>query len=174
MNDNCDVIAQLPEMQDAGNAGWRSETYCRNETPWLTSVRMFGTYTVPKVDVQILGTFRNVDGDSINAIFTANSAYLAANSTLGRSLAGSPSASASGNLQLLDPSAKYLDRRNELDLRFGKVIRVGQARSVISWDLFNVLNNDAVLTANTAYASFLPPPSILNARVMKLSVSFDF
>jgi hypothetical protein len=172
MTDNCNVIAALPEMQNQGNAGWRSAQYCHTDTPWLTSVKMFGTYTLPKVDVQISGTFRNVDGNSINAIFTANNAYLAANSTLGRPLAGSSSARV--NLQLLDPVVKYLDRRNELDLRFGKVIRFGQARSVVSWDMFNALNNDAVLTANTAFASFLRPTSILNARVMKLSIAFDF
>ena len=176
-NDNCDVIAQLPEMQDGGANGWQSAQFCKNETPWQTSVKMFGTYTLPKVDVQISGTFRNVDGNSINAILTANNAYVAANSTLGRALAGNQSV----NLQLLDPSAKYLDRRNELDMRFGKVIRFGQARSVISWDLFNALNNDAVLTANSSFGatnaadpSKWRPTSILNARVMKLSVSFDF
>jgi hypothetical protein len=75
---------------------------------------------------------------------------------------------------LLEPYAQYVDRRNELDLRVGYVVRFGRARSLISWDFFNALNNDATITINQNYASFQRPTSILNARVMKFTVNFDF
>ncbi len=51
---------------------------------------------------------------------------------------------------------------------------LGRARSVLSIDVFNALNSDAVLTVNQNYASWLTPQSILNARLLKFSVQFDF
>ncbi|MEQ1758068.1 MAG: carboxypeptidase regulatory-like domain-containing protein [Vicinamibacterales bacterium] len=177
MTDNCDIVSKLPEMLDIGAtaaqnlpAGKRSDTFCHNEEPWLTQIKAFGTYTLPKLDVQISGTFRNVNGVSVLPVITANTAALGANSTLGRA----PTGTTSLNLQLLEPNQDYLDRRNELDMRFGKVIRFGRARSTISWDVFNLINNNAVITANQAAASYLRPTEILNARVMKFTVAFDF
>ncbi len=77
-------------------------------------------------------------------------------------------------IALLSPNTEYLPRRNELDVRFGKVVRVGRARSVISIDVFNMLNSNALLTVNENFASWMAPQSILNARLLKLSAQFDF
>ena len=75
---------------------------------------------MPKIDVQMSGTFRSITETAINANFVATNAYLAANSTLGRPLSGD---APNITIALLEPNTKYLDRRNELDLRFGKVLR---------------------------------------------------
>jgi hypothetical protein len=45
---------------------------------------------------------------------------------------------------------------------------------VVSLDVFNALNNNALLTVNENYASWLAPQSILSARLLKFSVQFDF
>ena len=37
-----------------------------------------------------------------------------------------------------------------------------------------VANSDAMILQNQAYASYLRPSEILNARLMKVSVAFDF
>ena len=37
--------------------------FCHQETPWLTQVKGFGTYTVPTLDVQLSGTFQAVPGE---------------------------------------------------------------------------------------------------------------
>ena len=175
MTDNCEIVAKLPEMLSLGANGTlpaslRSDTFCHNEEPWLTQFKAFGSYTLPKVDVQISGTYRNTNNVAINTALTASTALLAANSTLGRA----PTGTTSLNLQLLEPNTKFLDRRNELDMRFGKVIRAGRSRTVASVDVFNLLNNDATITTNQAYASYLRPVEILNARVIKFSVAVDF
>ena len=73
-------------------------------------------YLVPRLNVQVAATFRSVPGNATQAIFNANNAYLAANSTLGRPLAGG---AANIAVALLERDTMYLDRRNELDLRFG-------------------------------------------------------
>ena len=84
------------------------------------SSRRYGVYTVPKVEVQVSGTFRSIPGDALRAVFNASNAYLAANSTLGRPLAGG---AANLAIDLVAPYTVFLDRRNELDMRFGKVLR---------------------------------------------------
>ena len=184
MEDNCEIVAALPEMNNqAANgtlpASWRPAQYCHRESPFLTQFKAYGVYIIPKVDVQISGSFRSIPGQTpsappnndVNVGFVANNAFLATNSTLGRVLSGG---AANVTLQLLEPYTKYLDRRNELDLRFGKVLRVRNARAVVSLDLYNALNSDATINVNQAFASYLRPTEILNARVAKISMNFNF
>ena len=65
---------------------------------------------VPKIEVQVAGSFRSLPGqigppalppnNDVQVAFTATNAFLATNSTLGRPLAGG---TPSVNLQLLEP-----------------------------------------------------------------------
>jgi hypothetical protein len=186
MEDDCDIVTQVPEMlnvnlANVGNASvivptgtptaWRPMQFCHRETPWLTQFKTFGVYTIPKADVQVSGTFRSIPGDPLRAAFNASNAYLAASSTLGRALAGG---AANITIDLVEPYTVYLDRRNELDMRFGKLLRAGRTRAVVSVDVFNMLNIDTVVNANQNFAVWLRPTQILNARVVKFSVQFDY
>jgi hypothetical protein len=186
MEDNCEIVAQLPEMNlltanGTLPASWRPAQYCRRESPFLTQVKAYGVYIIPKVDVQISGSFRSIPGQiqvappqtDVNVGFVANNAFIASNSTLGRPLSGG--ATQTVTLQLLEPYTKYLDRRNELDLRFGKVLRMRNgSRAVVSLDLYNAINSDATVNVNQSFTAYLRPTEILNPRVAKISVSFDF
>jgi hypothetical protein len=182
--DNCDVVSQLPEMLTVSGAsfaavivptgtpnGLRPAQFCNRETPWLTQFKGYGVYIVPKVDVQVSGTFRSIPGDALRAVFNASNAYLAANSTLGRPLAGG---AANLAIDLVAPYTVFLDRRNELDMRFGKVLRWGRTKYVVSMDLYNALNTDVAVNANQNFAVWLRPTQILNARQVKFSVQFDY
>jgi hypothetical protein len=150
---------------------WRPSQFCHRETAWLTQFKAFGVYVVPKIDVQVSGTFRSIPGDPLRAAFVASNAYLAANSTLGRPLAGG---AANMTIDLVEPYTVYLDRRNELDMRFGKLLRLGRSRSVVSVDVFNFLNIDTVVNANQNFAVWQRPTQILNGRTVKFSVQFDY
>jgi hypothetical protein len=192
MEDNCEIVAKVPEFNNqaappsAPNtastlpASWRPAQFCHRESPFLTQFKTYGVYIIPKIDVQISGSFRSIPGQNqqnppnndINVGFVATNAYLAANSTLGRTLSGG---APSVTLQLLEPYTKWLDRRNELDMRFGKVLRMrGGARATLSVDVYNFLNSDAITDVNQAFATYLVPTQILNPRVAKFSVNFDF
>jgi len=182
VEDNCEIVAKLPEMLllTAGNASntpngvanqWRPAQFCHREEPMLTQFKGYGIYTVPKVDVQLSGTFRSTPGTSLSAAFTANNAFLAANSTLGRTLSGN---AANMIIGISQPNELFTPRREELDLRIGKVLRVNRTRSVVSLDIYNALNSDAIVTQSQAYASWLRPTEILNARLLKVSWAFDF
>jgi hypothetical protein len=175
VDDNCDVVAALPEMLNTGTATapvWRPAQNCHRESPFLTQVKLIGIYTVPKVDVQIAGTLRSAPGTDINANFAASQAYISANSTLGRALSGG--ATQNMTVALLAPNTRFLERRNELDMRFGKVLRAGHSRSVVSIDLFNVLNTDVPVSVNQSYGTWLTPTEILNPRLVKFSLQLDF
>jgi hypothetical protein len=195
--DNCAVIAQLPEMLTNGpaNAGGTAAAgpqlatqFCHLEEPWMTNFKALAIYTVPRVDVQLAVTVRSVPGitntngngaggaqpSGLAANFVATNAYLAANSNLGRPLAGNAS---NTTLQIVNPDTVYLDRDNQVDLRIGKVFKFLRARSTVSLDLYNLLNANTILTANAAYALtnnvWQAPTSISNPRLAKISLTLD-
>jgi hypothetical protein len=136
-------------------------------------MKLYGVYVIPRVDVQVAGSFRTVPGEANNANFVASNAYLAANSTLGRPLSGG-AANMTVGISPPPETTGYLARRNELDIRLGKVLRAGRTRSVVSVDIFNALNSDAPLTVNQIFTAWLAPTEILNARMAKISFQFDF
>jgi len=164
---DCALKDQLPERNLSRALG-----FCDTTEPYTTQVKGYAVYTIPTVDVQVSGTFRSTPGDFINASFNADNAYLAANSTLGRVLAGGAS---NIGIDLIEPNTAHLDRVNQLDLRFGKVLRLSGTRTVVSLDLYNALNNNTPLTVTETFgSSYLAPRSILDARVAKISFQFDW
>ena len=46
---------------------------------------------------------------------------------------------------------------NQLDLRMGRAIPVGRGKTMLNFDIYNVLNANAVLTENPAYGRFRQP-----------------
>jgi hypothetical protein len=183
VEDNCEIVAKLPEMLNlsaadavaASTAGapaqWRPADFCHREQPMLTGVKALAMYIIPKIDVQVSGSFRSTPGTTLAVGYTATNAILAANSTLGRTLSGNAQNIVIG---IEKPNERFTERRQELDMRIGKVLRFSNTRSVVSLDIYNALNSDAMIIQNQAYASYLRPVEILNARLMKISWAFDF
>ncbi len=95
--DVCDIRANLPELAvtATGLTGGGSspfsvsptQPFCHLEGSFLTQVKFLGTYMVPKVDVQIAGTFRSLPGPNYHGELHRNErrgAALAWPSALGR------------------------------------------------------------------------------------------
>jgi hypothetical protein len=152
-------------------AQWRPAQFCHREEPMLTGVKALAIYIIPKVDVQVSGSFRSTPGTSLAVGLTATNAILGSTSTLGRPLAGG---AANVVLGIEKPNEAYTERRQELDMRIGKVLKFGNTKTVVSMDLYNALNSNAMIVQNQAYASYLRPVEILNARLIKFSWAFDF
>ena len=71
--------------------------------------------------------------------------------------------------------AEYGERLNQLDLRVGKLFRVGRTRTMINLDVFNLFNGSAVTAENPSFpAAFRRPTQIMLARFLKISAQFDF
>jgi hypothetical protein len=158
--DNCDVVAKVDNP---------STRFCHMDTQFLTQVKFLGTYAIPRVDVQVSGTYQSIPGPQIAAIWAAPNALVSP--SLGRSLSGNAQ---NVNVALVEPGTMYGDRLNQVDLRFAKILKVGTTRTALSLDLFNAFNRNTVLTVNNNFASWLQPQGILQARLTKISVQFDF
>jgi hypothetical protein len=188
--DACEVTAAVPELLLSGqNLGLPAYTGagfnlanvrlasgdCKVVEKWQTQAKFVGIYMLPKIDVQVSGTYQNIPGPALAANFVATNAYLATNSTLGRALTGA----ANATVDIFSPSSVYGDRINQLDLRFSKILRFGTTKTSINVDLANALNSDAVVTEAFGYnlantAAWRRPNDLLMARFVKLGFNFEF
>ncbi len=192
VEDNCGVATAHPEVNIFGAWGgtlsffdafqpglWQwPVAYCHRESGWLTNVKGLATYTVPKVDVLVSGTFHSLPYPGSNFPSVTSQSLVAqtfvvfSQTSLGRFFAnGSPVAP----LQLVQPGAVYGDRLNGVDLRFGKNLRYGRTRTLVALDIFNLFNSNAVDVYQQNYGTtYLNPLSITQARFFKIGVQFDF
>jgi hypothetical protein len=160
--DNCEVQAKLPEIAP-------TNPFCHVKTKFLTQVKFIASYQIPRVDVQLSASFRNEPGPQRLANYTATSAVVSP--SLGRNLSGNAN---NVTVSLVEPGLLYGERLNQLDLRFAKVLRFGRTRTTASIDIYNALNGNAVLTESAAFATWLRPQNILNARFAKVVMQLDF
>jgi hypothetical protein len=140
--------------------------------PYLTQIRGLATYTIPRIAVQVSGTWASNPGQSLAANYTvANSAV---KTSLLRDLSNS---AANVSVNLIPPSTLYSDRRNNLDFRVSKILRYGRTRTQVGLDIYNVTNTDVVTGFNQTFVpggSWLTPTDIQPARYMRANVQFDF
>ena len=181
LSDNCEVLAKLPELTSSFNAGQgfqpagsTTNPYCAFSSPYQPSIKGLGTYTVPKVDVQVSGSFQTNPGLPIAANFNATNAFT--QPSLGRVLAGN---AANVSVNLVAPGVLYTDRVNQVDLRIGKIIRfAGRGKVSANLDLFNMFNRAPILIQNNGFSPttsvWQTPQNILPARQIKVSAQFDF
>jgi Carboxypeptidase regulatory-like domain len=178
VTDYCEVRSVLPEQ--TGGFSTASEVagyspvnpFCHVAPGNTTRFTAAGSYTIPKVDVLLATTFQSSPGEPLQANYTLTTAEAAR--TLGRPLSGNAT---SVVVNLLAPDQMAFPRVNQLDLRFGKILRFGSQRANIAIDLFNALNLDTVLQYNQAFVpggAWLVPTSVLTARTMKFTVQYDF
>jgi hypothetical protein len=161
-----DICAIVNNPNYGGNP---SPLYCHQDTNFLTQVKLLGVYTVPKVEVQLSATFQSYPGPAITASYLAPNALVAP--SLGRNLSGG---AANEAVSLVAPGTIYGGSSNQFDVRLGKILRFSRFRTVASLDCYNCLNGSSVLTLNTNFAAWQVPLSILNARLFKFSLQFDF
>jgi hypothetical protein len=157
-------------------AVFNSLNTCHMEQKWLPQVKFLGSYTVPKVDVQVGAAFQSIPGIEEGATYAAPNTDLARPTTsggLGR-LPTSGTTIGTTSVGLVQPGSLYGTRFNQIDLRFGKIIRLGHTRSNLSLDIFNLFNSDVISGASTTYSTWLAPNSVVAPRLLKVSWTFDF
>jgi hypothetical protein len=178
VTDNCEIVAKLPEVSIVGVGGQggisvsRSapgSIYCHVATAFLTQAKIFGSYTIPRIDVQVSGAYQSLPGPQIVADYVAANAVVAP--SLGRNLTGG---ARNVTVNIVEPGTMYGERMHQLDLRVAKILRFGRTRLSANLDLFNTLNSNAVLTQNNNFGAWQQPLSILLARFVKVSGQIDF
>ena len=144
---------------------------------WQPQLKFLGSYTVPKVDVQIGTAFQSIPGIELMANFAALNSDLArpvSDGGLGRLPTGAVSPLATTNVSLVQPGSLYGERFNQVDLRLAKVLRYARSRTVVGVDLYNILNSATISGASATYATWLAPSAIVAPRLMKISLTVDF
>jgi hypothetical protein len=182
VQDSCAALARLPESGITNQHYGIQDTlliaidaplarpFCHQETPYLTQLKLLGTYTIPRVDVQLAGTFQSVPGPKITATHVYPNAVVA--QSLNRNLSGGAS---NVTVNIIEAGSLYGDRLNQFDFRVGKIVRLpGNRRVTASVDLFNAFNSNAVLDEASTYSAFRTPTRVLTARMLKFSAALNF
>jgi hypothetical protein len=182
--DSCDVRAHLPELATTttgtsafgggltGSAVTPVSPYCHVAFGVLTQFRGLSSYVVPRAGIQLSATLQSRPGAMLAANYAAPNSVVAPG--LGRSLSGS---APNVTVNLIAPGTMYGDRINELDVRVGKIFRLGRSRTLIAADVYNALNSSATLAYNNAFVpggTWLQPLTILTPRMIKITAEIDF
>ena len=164
----CDQWDSLPELQFQGR-NVTPRDYCDNSTPFITSIKGLGSYTLPWGGLQLSATFQSIQGPERSANVVYTSAQV--EESLGRPL----STAATIIVDVLPPGEAYGERLNQFDFRVTKTFNIGGNRLQGMFDLYNMFNANPVLFEEYALdANYLSPTAILPARMMKFGVQWDF
>jgi hypothetical protein len=144
---------------------------CRAVTPFgaNTQLKLNGSYPLP-MDFLVSATLQNLPGPAYLATYAVPTAQVLP--SLGRNLSGG---TRTVNVPLILPQTEYEARRTQLDVRIGKIVRVGRTRVQANLDIFNALNASSVLEVNNTFGGQWRQPSrILDPRMAQVSVRFEF
>jgi len=182
VTDDCEIVDKLPERlhQFFGNNtrlfffAARPLERCKQNQGWRTQVQGLASYTIPKVDVLVSGTFQNLPGAGLATGYNEFTG-----GTLGRGYALAPFR----QFTMTRAGELFVERLNQIDMRVSKILRFGVTRTSINFDFYNVLNGAAAIAENNTYTDFTPtagrpgwrtPTTILLPRMFKFSAQFDF
>ncbi|NJR72175.1 MAG: hypothetical protein HC782_03700, partial [Gammaproteobacteria bacterium] len=132
----------------------------------MTQFKLSGTYPLP-YGVQVSGTWQGYPG------VPTGTARQDAEYTAAQNRVPDPSLNVNYNVTrtiiptltvtsitvpLLKPGEKYLERWNQVDLRFAKKFAYRAFRFSAQFDMFNLLNSNSILSLNEAFGSNLDRP----------------
>lgn len=144
--------------------------YCDLVTPYQTRFKMLGSYPLPS-EFLISDTFQTLPGPPIMATYTATNAEIAP--SLGRNLAAGARGTAA--FDLLQPYTLFEGRINQLDMRIARVFESKIGRIQAMFDVYNIFNASPVTALiNTLGPAWQRPTQILDARIFKFGVQYEF
>ncbi len=147
---------------------------CKTVTPIQTELKGLGSYTIPKIAVQVAGTFTSRPGPPM----VANVQYTAAE--IARTLGRLPSGGAQTiTINVFETNETFYESISTFDLRIAKLLRFGRMRANLGIDIFNALNSSTGQTYNGTYSTANPslwgtPTLIMPARFAKIGAQLDF
>jgi hypothetical protein len=173
VSDTCAPREAVPE--GITNPSSLTTPYCRQVEPMLTTFKGIASFIIPRVDVNVAGTFSSRPGVplSANVVYTNADMLNPARATLGRALVGTPTGTITVNV--VEPNTMFGDRIDQLDIRIGKILRFGRTRTNINLDIVNALNSNDNLAYSPTFGATRPAPTnVITARLFRLSAQFDF
>ena len=186
MND-CDVVSNTgPAVnfslgRPAAGSTASHLLHCDIKGNFLTNVKAYGAYIIPRIDIQLSGTFQSIPGPLIDALVTYQPADVVA--ALGRP----PSEGSGPQVQVVPLDALtgsprggtgagtlYGERLNQFDFRVGKILEFGGTRTALNLDIYNMFNSDAIVNESDQFATLREAQRIILGRIFKISASFGF
>ena len=163
VSDDCEIREKLPESDPL-------DPYCHDSSGVTTRVTGAASYTIPRIDVLVSGTFQSSPGGELSANWAVPFSTIQA--ILGRPVSGT------GNnltIDILRPGELRGERVNQIDFRIGKRLSYGRMRSTISLDVYNLLNPDTILGYTQTFGNnWLRPTQVMTARTAKFTIQHDF
>jgi hypothetical protein len=183
-SDACAMKAAIPDYgtgtrgANTSIAGEQSVTnpWCKVVEPYRTQVRGLASYTIPRIDVLVSGTWAlNPQGD-LEANWVVNNAAIAGGpQPLGRPLSGGAS---NVTVNILEPETVFPENRNNVDFRISKILRYGRTRTSVGVDIYNVFNADTATAFNQTFSptstTWLTPTTIVPARYVRFNLDVSF
>ncbi len=166
VTDNCAVLMDSPQRR-----------FCHVTLPFAsqTQLKLSGAYPLPW-DFQASATYQNLPGIPIASSFVVSNALI--RPSLGRNLGAcgtSATCNANATIDLIEPNTLRENRIQQVDVRLSRTFKVGRARVLGVFDIFNALNASPILSDNTRYGtSWLQPTEILAARIVKFGAQVSF
>lgn len=151
--------------------------------PYLLSFKLAGNYRLP-YGVSLSGAWQGLpgiptgtarqDAEYSSTLHRVPDAALSVNYNVGR--AQIPNLTLTSiTVPLIPPGQKFLERRNQIDVRLAKKLRVKGGELQGQFDIFNLMNASTVLSETEQFGSALGrPTSILQGRLFALGVQFNF
>jgi len=166
---------------------------CEDVAPFLPDIKLLGSYNLPWQFV-FSATYQRTPGPSQSATWTFNQAIANANGWTISTTPGSSNttiANATASVDLLQGKFQYDDPLNQLDIRGARRFIFGGRRLELTADLYNVFNSAWVFSESGAFgtsttlsggvpvlspnaAGWLKPTNVLNSRMFKVGMQFDF
>ena len=189
---DCAIIAAVPEMSvptvsltgATGSLGGLvgGGAFCNNVQNWLWQWKGLGTYTIPKVGIQVSATYQNIPGPQLQATLVVPQGAGSAVATQIIAARGTaPTGGSTVTVNLISPGSVFGDRLTQTDLRIGKVFRfAGNRRATVSVDGYNLFNKDAVLSESSVYPTvstsspWRVPGLIQQSRLLKATLTMNF
>jgi len=196
--DDCATATKYNQVNAVTNvAAGPDPRACHSVDPFQTTVRGLAIYIIPKIDVLVSATVRSQPPVQFGAAPAGatiagggNSAqWIVPNSVVAAALGHLPvGATATGTttIPIADNVRRvYADnRRNQIDMRFAKVVRLGRTRSDIGIDLNNLLNTNYATGYSTTYTysagntlqggTWGNPTSLYTPRFMRINYTINF
>ena len=203
VRDQCYTMLDGPDVKQHDG----TTPSCNPYTRWETSVRGTASYTIlpnkPWADILVSTVFQRRNGPerAANHAFTKDQVTWEA-SSLARATQACPAGATAGQVgcftpsgttvtatsytvNMLNPGELYGPGYTIFDLKLGKNLRFANKRLNIGVDIYNLFNNDQVLTYQDNYDVADDPAtavveqwgqatSLLSPRFMRLSIQFDF
>jgi hypothetical protein len=153
------------------------------DIPYLAQFKLSGTYPLP-YGVQVSGTWQGYpgvptgtarqDGEYTAAQNRVPDPSLNVNYNVTRTIIPTLTVT-SITVPLLKPGEKYLERWNQIDLRFAKKFALRAFKFSAQFDMFNLLNSNSILSVNEGFGSNLDrPQSILQGRLFAAGAQMTF